>query len=649
MALAQPTNLTVQSLAPVATLEQGVQRTNPAATVATLQQYTGGLRPARTVATLSQQVVRSQSARTVATLRQRTGYVLTPAHTVAVLSQRVVLYNAQPARTVAMLAQAVRRVQPARTVARLRQVILREPNDPVVNVRVSLNGQDVSARVRRDIRVNGAEGDAKTATLRLSRFPQGPIDVPGYQGQSVTIGKILDGQLVPLFTGHVVRPVWNHQTKELTLHCSDLRHERIADEDQARLRQMTGGLYSEIAQQEGATGADWVAELMKTVPGSLDYTAAGVLRYSPWAVGTPEHVLGNCDIHRTGVSFEYATRDVITNRLRATLEYRYFQRNTLTHSVQVSMDRESGTGLPKSGHIVPTKEAIRSALTGIGNWNVIDYSVGSIPDNGWYRDRSSAFVERIAFSATEVFRQTRAMGGSATLERYISQPKREVYEITIEAPESIDQFGAIEGSASRVSAETRIDGSIFEERGCTIVADPDDRRDEVELAMRSLQRQAEKRILAAHRQNHAEFRSRGDVLPVEIGTPISAISASVEALGTVTEFQHVIGPKGDDYTSIKLAVSLVSSGVSVSEDWALPAPPSKYKLNADSQALPETPDCPAPTGEAEITGPSRIEPDGSVIIVTPAVDRGQVDEIIGTRTHTYNVAIPRDTLAVEVT
>lgn len=650
MALAQPTNLVVQSLEPVATLEQSVQRVNPAATVATLEQWTGGARPARTVATLEQSVTRVQPARTVATLRQRTGYVLTPARTVAVLEQSVVFSRVQPARTVATLAQSVTRIQPARTVARLRQVVLADAQAVASRTRVTLDGEDVTARTVRDIRIRGSEGDARTASLRLSRFPVGPVAVMAYQGLAVTIGHIISGQLVMLFTGTVERPVWDHQRRQLVLECSDLRHERVGGEDRAQLQAMTGGLMSPIAQRADSTGADWVSELMKTVPGSLDYTGAGVLRYSPWAVGTPRYTLENCDIHHQGVSFEFATRAEVTNRISSTLEYRRIRRNTLSYDVGLNVE-ESGycklAGcLPAAGITLPSRQALLAAAEGVANWHLVAFSYRDLPADGWYRYDA---LTKKAWSATAAIRAARAMGADATLERYISQPQREVYELTIEAPESIDQFGAVDASGPRVSVETRIDGSIFEERGCTITADPDDRRADVNLAIQSLQRQAERRILDSHRRNHAEFRSRRDILPVEIGDPISVSSASVQALGTVTEFQHVVTPQGADYTSIKLAVSLVSSNVSVTEDWSLPAPPAQYRLNADSQALPATPDCPAPVGQAAVTGPSRIEPDGTVVIVAPSVDRSQVDEIIGTRRRTYPVQIPRDTLTVEVT
>ena len=67
----------------------------------------------------------------------------------------------------------------------------------------------------------------------------------------------------------------------------------------------------------------------------------------------------------------------------------------------------------------------------------------------------------------------------------------------------------------------------------------------------------------------------------------------------------------------------------------------------DPQALP-APICPAPLNEAEVSGPSRLEPDGTVVITAPTIDRSQVDEIIGERAVIYPVAIPRNTFTVEV-
>ncbi len=645
MALAQPTGLLVQSLEPLITISQDVER------------------HVETDVLLAENgdVLASESGQELAserlTLISLTQVVddtatLVPGGTLITLSQEVVKLSDVPGGTLINIQQTVERHVPGGALINLRQLVLTNPQAPEVRTRVTLGGNDVTDITARGLTITATEGDARTARLRLRQLPKGPLDVPSYQGQAVTISRIIGGSLVALFTGTVERPTWDRERRQLVLECSDLRGERLAKEDHGRLQQMTGGLYSDIAQREDASGEQWVRELMKTVPGSLDYTSAGVLRYSPWAVGTPRYTLGASDIHDKEVSLEFATRSEIVNRVPATLEYRYFRRHTLTHSVQVSMRREAGTGLPKLGDIVPTKEAIRSALTGISDWNVIDYSVGSVPADGWYRDTSSAFVERVAWSATDAFRATRGMGGSADLERYISQPQREVYDISVEAPQSIDQFGEIAGSELRVSAETRIDGSVFEERGCTVVVDPDDRRADVDLAIQSIQRQGERQILAAHRKNYAEMIYKGaarDPLPVEIGDPISVDVGEIAATGTVTEFSHAMTEAGDVYTSLKLAVSRVDSSVTVTEDWSLPAQPTQYRLNSDSQALPETPDCPVPTGEAEISGPSRIEPDGTVIITAPSVDRSLVDEIIGTRQHSYPVQIPQDTLTVEVT
>ncbi len=664
MALAQPTGLQVQELEPFASIEQEVWR------------YVVGDCDLLTEAgdeLLTESGDSLAAEPCTVPLIGVTQYVgdnatLVPAYTLATLDQTTENYSDLPRQVLIGITQDVERYVSSRTLLRARQYVLSPATAAEPQTFVVVGGVDVTDQTSRDLRITASEGDNRTASVRLVKLAKGPLDVPAYQGQAVEITRLINGAPVVLFTGYVERPTYNRDSRSLLLECSDLRNERLGKEDRDQLKAMTGGLFSSITQRDDATGSDWVAELMKTVPGSLDYTSAGVLRYSPWAVGTPAHVLQGNQVHYREVDLEFSTRSEIVNTVSASLEYRYFQRNTLSHAVSLSVETnnycklagclpatqvedENGDLVPQ---ILPTKNALRSAAESVSGWSVGALSYIELPPDGWYRNGSDVTQKR-AWGASELIRSTRAMGADVTLERYISQPKRESYDITVTAPQSVDQYGEIEGGDMRFAIETRVDPSIFEERGCTVTPDADDRRADVEQAITIVQRMAEKQILASHRQNYAGIRFKpgnnsGDtrgLLPVEIGQTIELVDDEVSCIGTVTEFQHAVSG-GDYWTDIKLAVSRVESAVSVTEDWTLPAAPTKYALNSDSQALPETPDCPAPAGEVQVEGDSRIEPDGTVIIVAPSIDRSLVDEIQGTREHTYSVAIPIDQLQVEV-
>ena len=621
--------VTNDGLVTFATLSQSVRLYYPAATVATLDQTVYVYYPAATVATL-QQAVRLEP-------------VVYPAATAATLDQTVELLLSYPAESFATIAQDVRRHEPAETIATLQQRVLSPAAVATNTTFVTLAGQDITANVAPAISITATEGDNRTASVRLVKLPKGPLDVPAYQGQSVEITRLIDGAPVVLFTGTVERPTYNRDQRSLLLECSDLRNERIGKENRDQLKAMTGGLFSAITQRDDAVGEAWVAELMRTVEGSLDYTGNGVLRYRPWALGTPARTLTDADIHYREIQLEFATRSEIVNTISATLEYRYYLSNTLLHGVSASVRKTSygsgGEQLPDSNDSLPTKSAMVSAVQSVSGWRAFNISINGLPANGWYRNKASAFPDdKVGYFANDVVRATRGTGVSATLVRWVSQPRREIYDIAVTAPQSVEQFGEIVGADMRFAVETRIDPAAFEERGYTIPADNDDRRGDVVLAIQCIQRMASKRIRASHRQNLVSVRYKRDLLPVEIGDAISISAGEIQAAGFVTSFEHRATAAGDLWTDISLSVSRAESGVSVAEDWSPPAEPNKFVLNPGSE----------PPESANYEGRSRITSDGTVIIVAPRINRAWVDEIQGERSATYNVAIPQNPLAVEV-
>lgn len=643
--------VTEEGLETLITFSQSVRRYNDASTLVTFDQRVGVFNDATTLIQLEQAVRKSP--------------VLNPASTLVTLDQTVVFVRTNAATTLVTFAQNVERSNAQTTLVTFRQRVQAEaPRNPTY---IFLDGQDISDQCAPAVEISASEGANRTATVTY-RPPPGPINIPGYQGRDITIMRTIGGTLRTLFVGKVDVPRYDRYQATLRLRCSDLRGERIGREDRDLLKAITGGLYSPVTQRNDATGEAWVNELMKTVPGSLDYNSSGQLKYSPWAVGAPVHTLQGSKIHYKEVELDFSTRSEIVNSVGATLEYRYFKRNTISHAVSVEAKRtdycklagctpasrvedEDGNLVPQ---ILPSKNALLSAAKNVSGWAVGDLEYIPLPPDGWYR-LTSDVTRKISYGASELIRNTRAMGANVTLERYISQPKRETYSLSITAPQSIDQYGEVEGGDMRFALETRVDPSVFEERGCSVVTDPDDRRSDVNSALTIIQRMGERIILESHRKNYVNVRYKPgngvngerELLPVEIGQTIQAIDDEVTTIGNVTEFQHVVSGE-DAWTDIKLAVSRVDSAVTVTEDWTLPAAPTKYVLNADSQSLPATPDCPVPEGEVQVTGESRLEPDGTVIIVAPSVDRSNVDEIQGERQKTYNVEIPNNTLDVEV-
>ncbi|APC45943.1 hypothetical protein QHH_31 [Halomonas phage QHHSV-1] len=661
MALAQPTGLQVQALEPLVTFEQEVVR---AVDTDVLVSEAGDV-----LATEDSRDLASERLTLISfTQVVDDSATLVSGGPLITFQQEVVRLSEVPAQTLITFKQSVERHVPGGPLIRFRQTVLSPAQIATSPTRITLDGEDITAKCDIVWSVTGAEGANRTANITIIDLPRGPLDITSYEGREVTISRLQDGVLEPLFSGVVDVPRYLRLPSRISLTCSDLRNERVGKHDREALKQMTGGLFSPITQRDDATGEQWVGELMRTVEGSLDYTGAGALRFRPWALGAPRYSLTGRDVYYRELETEFATRSDIRNKIRATLEYRWFQRNTIAHAVSLALELsdlcksqgcwpasrvedENGNLVPQSW---PTRAAIRSAAESVSGWMPVALDYLDLPPDGWYRPKSDV-TRKISLGANDVIRDTRCIGADITFERYISQAKREAYALTVEAPESIEQHGEIVDNDMRFAVESRIPPEIFEERGCS-TGPADDRRADVELAIQAIQRMAAKKIRERHRGNHLAYRYHpqtgrpgvGQVLPVEIGDVVQISATEVNGVGFVTEFAHRSNDKGDIWTDLKLAVSRVDSSLSVTEDWTLPAAPASYKLTPPEPGQLETPDCPAPVGEVEIEGDSRIEPDGTVIIVAPAVDRSKVDEIQGTREHTYSVAIPKDQLSVEV-
>lgn len=668
MALAQPTGLTVQALEPFATLEQAVRREHTARTIATLEQWTGGQRPARTIATLEQLTgyLRQTPAGTLATLEQHTGHLrINDAATAATLEQAVVFERVNDAAIIAALEQTVSRTTAARRVARLRQTVQDTASAPAQSALVAarhtlvfLDDEEITGRCSLAYDVTASEGDNRTATVTYYP-PSGPISITSYQGRDLEIHRRIDDTWQPIFVGKVDVPTYHRDRRAMQLRCSDLRGERLGREDKDMLQALTGGLYSTITQREEATGEQWVRELMKTVEGSLDYNGAGALQYRPWKVATPRYTLEPGDIHHREISMEFATRSEIVNRVSIRVGFRWYRRHTFEAGAAAYVGRTSycngDTCLPDPDQQLPTKEAAISAAQGISNWEVISVSTGSPPPSGWYRNTSSAFVERVAYGSTDSFRDTYATGVSVGLVRYISQGMRWTDEITIEAPQSIDQFEAIDGSAMSFSIDTRIDPGVFEETGC-YTRPEQDRLVDREVAIRSAQAMAVKQIRGSHRNNYAQFRYKPktgrpgarQILPAEIGDTISVTTDEVTVTGWVSEITHSNTGNGDAYSDIKLAVSRVDSAVSVTEDVAVPPVGTPNRINAESQKNDEPICGPDTMSDQDAPTSSGIALDGSITLVAPAIPADKTDELVGEGSSTYSIAIPVNPFEVEV-
>jgi hypothetical protein len=521
-----------------------------------------------------------------------------------------------------VLRQQVLKIQPAGQLRLLQRVI--DATVPVARQHVPkcyviINGQPFTHHVSlSNITVNHAEDGNATGSF----FAHFPIDeqiiVPAFNGKTVEVythadspvdpvtGKrprpTLDNPLIPLITGRVNRATHDHTRKGIQFECSDLRGKRLAKEDKDQLRALTGALYSKVTQAEDAEGADYVRELMRTVPGSLAYTRAGDLHYYSWGTaGKPvDWTLTNADVHNQDLTTEFATLDQIYNQITIKLQYRYQLLQAFYTNVHAQKEQQLILGsyynpaLNSSVQIVDWRVFNRDAMIekaqSFDPWETLSYEI--FPAFNYY------FVPgigqaRVAWTSEM---PARCRGFSANLVRNISQPVTEDYEITLTAPQSIDAYGeTVPGSTLSYAIDTEYDSSKWEtdfshvsaakgqgDTGAPLVqrisaarAEADNRRTDLAEAFAAAVAIGEKELIKNHRQNYVTAVLKNRILPAELGQVVRIETRVPTTTGQIVGINWRFGD-GIRETQLRIAVAYMDTSVPAPvKNIVQPAAPAK--------------------------------------------------------------------------
>lgn len=551
--------------------------------------------PAQMV-TLDQHVVEYIAPTQMVTIQQWVGKILAPAQMVT-LDQTVYGHESMPpAQRVTFVQQVVSYIPPQQLIT-LQQMVrsVVDVTQPHQYWRVYLDGVDITSVTSLDITITASEGQAQTAIFRF-KPDIGDIDIPGLQRRKVKIARYIDGVYTVLYTGWVDRPVYDYSTRSITCNCSDMRSTRLDSEDYDTIQAMTGGIYSDIVQDSDATGADKIDELMDTVLGTLQYDRRGILRYTPWEIGTPKYTLVNGNVRRSDLSFSFAEGSSIVNSIDISVSYRYYRLRARKIDADVGITMEDV--ITAEYNFLP-KESLVSAFSSLSNWLLGEYEFDELPDPGYIwingtrtyftpisrtvtgtetvTDEDGETTTNVTSTATVDARDYYALGIEAELIRYIAQPITETYTITVTAPESIDQFDEIEGTSQQHAIETDYEYSTWEDKEDTtwppadttesaahdMIRYEDDKRDELETALQAAWLIAQKEILSSHRANYVTYIHDGagsdHVLPVDIGDTIQLVTDVVDCTGNVSSYTHSQSSDGISQTKITLALSYVSS------------------------------------------------------------------------------------------
>lgn len=622
----------------------------------------------------------------IATLSQTVKYKgVNTGGAVVSINQKVVYRNQQPAGVIATLSQTVKSLQPA-AVINLKQ---RVSTNIVPGLIVQLAGMDISDKIESSVNTTAQRGENRTARFDIA-VDIGAINPNGFIGKAVIIDNLVIRNNQPViervFTGWVETPRYDPDRKIISLSCSNLREEQINKLTNAEIDAATGGYWHAAVFGSESTGHQYASERMRTIPYSLDFTAANHLVKIADAPGAADITLD--DVEDKNVSINWLTRQGLITRIKLKLEYRY-QRLRQRHRKfdwQIVGNNYWGEYMTRPFSLC-SKVMIQEAINATG-WKLKNnIAFDPLPPAGWYQVpggkvgwNPKSWRRDADGNLTGYTDYSNAYPINAQWEMALrfSQTLTEAYEITLEAPQGLEQFGEILGSDVTYGLDAEFDDTGWTEMEAYSGVDPAatqspngdyiiDKTDvvignraefnEIAKTALALNRQL---ILDSFRRNYIDITLDGIRSDIDLPNSIAITNGLTDVLARVhsVEFNHDVST-GLDYTRVRLAVSLVDSALSVT-DTAITAPtaPSLQDqattnstirlgchLGGDINSPEYSDEWSGYIANYYIQSGSNTYPNAFAIRVDAIADADR-DDKTQTATSTHNVAIPLDTLAV---
>lgn len=463
-----------------------------------------------------------------------------------------------------------------------------------------------------EIEITRTENNASLMNVRL-RPERGVIDLTRYDGQSVRLViQTKTGSNIRtdrLYTGIVDEPDLNDLNYGfMTLRCTDARREQI-NSQMANQVQFIGKWSPDIFD-----GADDVAEELEqrltTTPKCVDFDAYGKVTISDYLPkATPDFTLTGADVYRrNNPSVTVAKRGRLINRLNLRFEMRYTRLRQRKRNFEL-IGPEFCDIMTTPGLSFILVDSLTNQLKNFAwpvNWN--SFEVYGQPSSGVYNCGNGPFVYNtiVRVSGTYV-QQTDADGDVITdsngnpvtklvnggfvdlglnfCERAtwtaaynFAQDVSEVINFTIDAPQSISQYGAIEAKQSN-GRQVDFDSSSWEKNerfkdygGTASDEFYADQTGSVQAYLDALETAVEigkTKIIKSHRDNHVEFE-RSIWPEIDLKHTVKVDSTKLQCQGKVSQIRHYIGINGGEaYTRVRLSLSR-SQGAAPTSSLSIP-------------------------------------------------------------------------------
>ena len=534
------------------------------------------------------------------------------------------------------------------------------------SVRVLLDGDDVSDDVIGDLVVEAEEGAARVADFTMKPAPLTEVFVPGFVGKPVVIsfGDFSSGTLtneVVLFTGKVDRPAVDLDARVINFRCTDDLQGVVSAMSVAAINTLIGGYYSSAVFDAGASRWGYANDRLSTVAAAMDISPTGTLRLTDWAAkSTADMEFYEESLLDGSLAIDIAERAAMTNQIDLVFSYRFPR--IKSEGYACVYDALDGIPYGWGGYVnqnlaVPTRDLVRSAIESSGG-SIESITYDALPTSATiiYGPGGVEAGVWIPNPATDPLLCT---GWNAVVSFGYSQEIEEVHEITIAAPLSIAEIGAIrEGMSGALqgeypdisAAETSV--TLYQNKitgippvdtapvvvGMTnsvdVALSTDTNRAAADSAMETLIAVAKARIAAAHRSNlvSAEVPLDG---AIDLDKTVRVGTAHVDATGKVRRLVHTINSdSGRATTRFDLAISSIA-GVGITH----PGDPITAPPGTDAGASNEL-------GDPVIVFNNGTTEDHTLTITFPGVESSERQKAAHIITSSYDAELQEDPFSV---
>lgn len=590
--------------------------------------------------------------------------------------------------------------------------IIREPTGDNIDkygwdALLIVNGQEISHSILKGmIKTDHQESSSSLMTFMIQP-PFGVQDLTQYVGKTVTLDYLEPSKVTRIYTGIIDSPEIDINGKRITFNCTNDRETLINEKMQTLVKSI--GFYS---PQKTPTDnpSEELEQRLRTVPTAVDFDFNENVQITSWfAKGTADFTFTNPDVYYDTPSITWYNAARVTNKININFVYQYQRLYHLQRQFRwQSTYANNICDFTSYGYSLCPRDAIRNALDGTG-WKVRgSIAFDDLWPSGWYtcggvdfawstqslqgqsvavtdsegnpvKDSDGNQVYESVLTGITNYGNIYCLGFTANMTTRWLQNIDEIYNLTVTAPQSIEQLGTIEENRSG-NIEANEDELVSNWENYTQYQNPPlstittssyyiDRRNNVndfEQSLTGLINEARTSILSAHRQTTVNLRVR--VNPnIQLRHTVETNIDPIKCRGKVRRIQHILDVINRNRTYMNLDIAIFQAGTSAVTDSSFvnPSKPTD-SINLDTSSINlnswygvDPNNIPSNLFNGHIGNRYLVERLGTTtnryrtnyqeafIVDTPAISNNLRLQRDLLKSGSYNVSIPNDYLVIE--